>query len=834
MASRGRLPGMRSTLDGLWRDLRYTFRMWKRNPGFAATTLLVLALGIAANTAVFSVVSAILLRPLPGIADPGRLVSLFRVQNGETFDNMGYPDYQDYRDRNRSLLGLAAHGETALSFSYKGIPERIVCDEVTGNYFDVLGVRPAAGRLLVAADDAAAVISYGLWRRRFGGSPGAVGARIEVNGNPFTIAGVAEKGFRGTDLSRPFDLWVPLRSQPRTWPELSAGIMENRSSGWLYLFGRLRPGIGLRQVDAEMKTIAAQLARAYPLSNGKRTVGVAAGVGLYPDDRAEVSGLLGLLSGAVALLLLIACSNVAGMLMVRATGRTREIGIRLAIGASRTRLLRQLLIEGLMLSLTSGGVGALLAAWAVHAAIAVTQGAGPALVRHSGAHIDGTVLAFTLAASVATGLLCALLPATQSLKVDLISSLKSGAPGAGRRRTPLRSSLVIGQVALSLVLLSGAGVVLRGLHRIASANPGFDSRHVAMAAVDLNLMHFSEHKGRAFFHALLDRLNVMPDVVSASLAGSVPPTEWPGAVSIFYPGEEPPPEVLQGREFELGLRVNINHVAPGYFRTLGIPLLEGRDFTGRDRAGAPGVVIVSRKLAGRMWPGRNPVGQRIAYPPWQGPRRPPFEVVGVAADVKHLALTSHAPLLLYVPIFQEFGEHAWVVVRTASEPHAGIVEIQRALADTDKHVAAAFAQTGPEHSSDSLWQQRMAALWIGVFSIVALLLAAVGLYAVIAQSVAQRTREVGIRMALGADWSSVAALIVRQGLLLALAGVSIGFPVAIACNGLAQRYLAGIEGRGLATGAVISVLVVCVMLGACWIPARRAARVDPTEALRGE
>jgi len=821
-------------LDAFWQDLRYTIRMWRRNPGFTAIALLVLALGIAANTAVFSVVSAILLRPLPGIADPARLVSLFRIQNGDTFDNMGYPDYRDYRDRNRSLLGLAAHGATALSFSYAGIPERAICDHVTGNYFDVLGARPAAGRLLVEADDAAAVIGYALWQRRFGGSSAAIGAAIELNGIPFTVVGVAEKEFRGTVLSQPFDLWVPLRTQPRTWPSLSAEIMENRSAGWLFLFGRLRPGASVRQADAEMKTIAAQLARAYPLTDGKRTAGVAAGVGMYPDDRADVSGLLGLLSGAVALLLLIACSNVAGMLMVRATGRTREIGIRLAVGANRARLVRQLLTEGLMLALAAGGIGVLLAEWAVQAATAATQGIAPALVRHSGAQMDGTVLAFTLLASLATGLLCALLPAMQSLKVDLAGSLKSGLPGSGVRRAGLRSALVIGQVALSLILLSGAGLLLRGLYRIVSANPGFDSQHVAMASVDLSLAQYSEEKGPAFFRELLVKLNAMPGVVSASLAGSVPPTEWPGAVSIFHPGEEPPPAMLQAREFELGLRVNINHVAPSYFRTLGIPLLQGRDFTDRDRAGAAGVAIVSRKLAEKMWPGGNPIGKQISYPSWQGPPRPPFEVVGVAADVKHLALTSDAPLLLYVPIFQEFGGRATVVVRTASHPHAGIVDIQRAVAATDKHVVASFAQTGPEHSADSLWQQHLAANWIGAFSAMALLLAGVGLYSVIAQSVAQRTREVAIRLALGADRSSVAALVIKQGMLLSLAGISIGLPAAIGFNGLVRRYLAGIEGPSLTSLAAIGLLVVLVMLAACWVPARRAARVNPMEALRGE
>jgi putative ABC transport system permease protein len=333
---------------------------------------------------------------------------------------------------------------------------------------------------------------------------------------------------------------------------------------------------------------------------------------------------------------------------------------------------------------------------------------------------------------------------------------------------------------------------------------------------------------------LLNHLTAMPGVVSASLAGSVPPTEWPGAASIFHPGEEPPPEVLQAREFEVGLRVNINHVAPNYFRTLGIPLLQGRDFTDRDRTGAPGVVIVSRKLAERMWPGANPIGKQISYPRWQGPGRLPFEVVGVAADVKHLALTSNAPLLLYVPIFQEFGGRASVVVRTGSDPRAGIVEIQRALAATDKHVAPSLVQTGPEHSADSLWQQRLAAEWIGAFSVMALVLAAVGLYAVMAQSVAQRTREIGVRMALGADRGSVALLIIKQGMLLSLAGISIGLPAGIGFNTLVRRYLAGIEGRGLVTLSATSVLIVFVMLAACWVPARRAACVDPMEALRAE
>ena len=819
-------------LDNLWRDLRYTFRMFAKSPGFTAIILATLALGIAANTAVFSVVSAILLRPLPGISEPDRLVSLYRVQNGQTFDNMGYPDYRDYRDRNQSLAGLAAHSAVALSFN-SGTPERLIGDLVTVNYFAVLGVRPAAGRLLVEDDDSAAVISYSLWQRKFGASASAIGAKVELNGYPFTVVGVADKGFRGTVVSLPFEVWVPLRTQPRTFSRLSSGIFENRSSGWLSLFGRLKPGVDARQADVEIRTIATQLAHAYPLTNGKRTAAAAAGVGMYPDDRAEVGGLLALLSGAVALLLLIACANVAGMLLLRAMGRTREMAIRLATGATRKRIVCQLLTEGSVLALIAGAIGVLLAAWATQAVVASSQGTATSLVHHAGAGINGMVLAFTLLATMATGLLVALAPAMQSLKVDLTNSLKSGLPGSGFRGTRLRSVLVAGQVALSLVLLSGAGLLLRGLHRIATADAGFDSNNIAMAAVDLNLERYSEERGQAFYREVLDRLNAMRGIVSGSLAFSIPPTEWPGAVSIFHPGQEPPQDVLQGHEFEIGLRVNINRVSPNYFRTLRVPLLEGRDFTDRDRVGAPGVVIVSHQVAQKMWPGENPIGQRIAYPLWAGPRRPPFEVIGVARDVRHLALTSEAPLLMYVPLAQEYDGRVRVVVRTAGN-RDGIAMIQRAVAATDKNVAVYAAETGAQHSADSLWQQRMAASWIGAFSFMALLLAAVGLYAVIAQSVAQRTREVGIRIALGANRSSVAALVIKQGLLLAAGGISLGLPAAIGFNSLVRRYLAGIDGSDPGGFAVISIFLVLVMLSACWIPARRASRIDPMQALRSE
>ncbi|HLW77711.1 MAG TPA: FtsX-like permease family protein, partial [Bryobacteraceae bacterium] len=585
---------------------------------------------------------------------------------------------------------------------------------------------------------------------------------------------------------------------------------------------------------AEMATIAAQLARAYPVINSKRTATVADGVGMFPDDRAEVTGLLGLLSAAVAVLLLIGCANVAGLLMIRAAGRTREIATRLAVGASRGRILRQLLTEGFVLALIAGAAGIAMASWATDAILNASQGSAPSILRHAGAAIDARVLAFTLLVSIATGVVFALLPALGTLKVDLNTSLKAGSPGAGFGKARLRSALVMAQVALSFALLSGAALVLGGLYKLTHEKAGFDASGVAMAPVDLSLSQYSEQRGRQFYDALLARLGSSPDIESVTLAGTIPPTEWPGAVSIFRPGEEPPPEVLMGSEFDLGLRVNIDTVAPNYFRTLSIPLIAGRDFSTGDRTGAQNVVIVSQKLAERLWPGENALGKQIAYPLWGGPRRAPFEVIGVAGDVKHVSLAADFPLMMYVPLFEEYGGHTNVVVKTRASAAAGIAEIREAVGAIDKNLPVYSAQTAEQYSADSLWQQRMAASWIGAFSLLALALAAMGLYVVIAQTVAQRTREVGIRIALGATRANVVQLILRQGLPLAVAGIAGGIPAALAFDRAMRGKLDGIEGQPLPVFIAISLILALVMLAACWIPARRALRVDPIQALRCE
>jgi predicted permease len=777
-----------------------------------------MALGIGANTTVFSVVNAVLLRPLPGIADPGRLVSLSRMQDGNLFDNFGYPDYADYRDRSRSLAGLAAFCTAPLSMTTDGT-NRVHGDLVTDNYFEVLGARPALGRLLTLGDGDVAVVSYS---RR-----GMLGSRIVLDGVPFTVVGVAQPGFRGTAVDETIDVWVPISTQPVTLSRLSEGILENRAAGWIEVFGRLQRGVSVRQAEAELKTIAGQLAAAYPQTNQNRSVSAAGGFGMYPDDRAEVSGLLGLLTGSVALLLLIACANVAGLFMVRASRRSREMAVRLAVGAGRWRLIRQLLAEGMVLALAAGAVAILMAQWAM-AQIAALPGS--TLLNKVDIRVDGRVLAFTLGACLLTGLLFAIVPAIQSSQVNVSSALKNGSAGAGVRRGRVRSALVVSQVVLSFILIAASATLVRDLRRIITANPGFETTQVAMAGVDMSTLPHFDERGRAFYRQLLNRLPGVPGVVSASLASTVPPQDISGRVSIFYPGQEPTPDMLRGREFELGLRVDLNRIAPRYFETLGISLLRGRDFTDHDR----GAVIVSKKLADRLWPGEDALGKRIAWPVPGGAARPPFEVIGVAADAKYRSLIAGAPLLMYVPVLSEYDSRSRIVVRTAADPANVLGDIENVARSIDKDVPIYHLETMAAHTADSLWQQRTAASWIGAFSLMALILAAVGLYGVIAQSVAQRTRELGIRMALGAAPRSVSRLVLREGMTLAVMGTALGVPAALASERVMRRMLEGVGSADVGILAGVGVLLVVVTLAACWIPARRAARVDPLVALRYE
>ncbi|HTB12229.1 MAG TPA: ABC transporter permease [Bryobacteraceae bacterium] len=804
-------------------DLRFALRTFAKSPGFAIVAALTMALGIGANTAVFSLVNAVLLRPLSGVAEPDRLVSFYRVLKAESFDNLDYPDYADYRDTNQSFSGIAAHCPAMVTFNLHGA-ERIAGDLVTENYFDVLGVKPAIGRLLLPGDDAA-VISYALWERKFGHSPDVLGSRLLLNGSPFVVAGVAARGFRGTAVNEAFDVWVPLTSQPKLLARLSPGILQDRAAGWIQVFGRLKHGVELRQAQAEITALSAQLIRSHSES---KPVALAGNFGMYPDDRAEVSGLLGLLSSAVALLLLIACANVAGLFLVKASGRTREIAVRLAIGATRVRIFRQLVTEGLLLALMGGAIGLLFSQWASAAVLSIIDRVP--MLRAVEVAVDFRVLGVTLLASLIAGALFAAAPAFQWRKLDLIESLKSGLPGSGQRRDRLRTALIGGQVALAFVLLSASAVSLRDLYRILHAAPGFETKRAVIMTMDLTGLNYSAERGLAFQHRLLEQIDSVPGVSSASLASTIPPYDLSGRISLFYPGQEPPQKVFHGHEFELGLRVDLETVAPRYFETLAIPILQGRDFTDRDR----GVAIVGRRLADRLWPGEDPVGKHISWPAWSGPARPPLEIVGVARDVKYRSLITDPSLLIYVPMQSNYDGRAKIVVRTASDPRAVAADVERAARELDKDVPLFNMETMTDHIASSLWQQRMAANWITTFSLMAIILAAVGLYTVVARSVAQRTREVGIRMALGAKPQAVARLIVLEGMQVAVLGLALGIPAGFGFHRMLRRMISGIGSEDPVSVIAIAILVTGVLLLASWIPARRAAHVDPMEVLRAE
>ena len=817
-------------------DIRYALRGLRKSPGFAVVCVLTLALGIGTNTAMFTVINAVLIRPVSGVVDPGGLVILERLQKNNPDFAFGYPDYLDYRDQSQSFTGLAARCRTALILSH-GTTERIVGELVSGNYFSVLGVNPTAGRLIAAedvqTDDEApvAVLSYGIWQRVFGSDPEVAGKNILLNGHSFTVIGVAARPFAGTTVGSATDVWLPLSMQPTAIPRMSRGVLHNRNAGWIEIFGRLKRNVQLVEARSEMQIIAGRLATAYPESNEHRSVDVIPSFGMDPDDRAALEKFFGLLIGSVGILLLITCSNVANLLLSRADSRRREIAVRLALGAGRGRLVRQFLTEGLLLSFLAGALGLLVAPWAGNLILAFRQ---PLYALHNvDTTPDARVLAFTLLVALLTGVLFSLAPALQSSKPDHVVTLKDNTPGAGRR-SRLRSLLVSSQVALSLVLLIVAGVTVRRMQKIVNENPGFTTSHILMMSISPSTQGYSETQGARLYREALTRIERIPGIQSASLATTVPPLEWSTRVSIFYEGQVPPLDYVRGHEFEVGIRVDMNIVAPNYFRTMEILLLEGRDFTERDSPGAPLVAIVSKRLAHRLWPGQNAVGKRIEWPSWVGAPRPPIEIIGVSSDAKYRSLVADAPLLLYLPESQNYSATQTLVIHTAADPKDLLGAVRSAVGSLDQNLPVFAVKTMSEQMGDSLWQPRMAAGILGSFSIFALILAAVGLYAVVSQWMGQRTREIGIRMALGAKPRDVMRLTLGYGAGLALWGIVTGILFSSALTGFVSVLLFGTGGTDILTIAVIAVFLLLVTLVACYVPARRAMQVDPLVALRHE
>lgn len=794
-------------------DLRIAARTLLKRPGFAAVAAATLALGIGATTTVFSFVDAILLEPLP-YAEPERLVLVWDVQLSLDEAPMSYPEYLDWRQQDQLFSEVGAFFRSRFNLTGEGEPERLSGARVSASFLPLLGVRPAAGRLFAADDEPpdaprVAMLSYGLWQRRFGGDRAIVGRELILDGEATTVVGVLPGGFSFGDQA---DVWMPLRLDAEEAP---------RGLHFLAVVAKLRPGLGLEPARAEAEPIAARFREEYDSTHGVKLSA------LRDTLVADTRPLLLLLSGAVALVLLIATTNVAGLLLARIADRSREIAIRLSLGTGRGRLVRHLLIESALLALAGGGLGVLLTGWGVDA---LSRAVGDRLPRIDEVGVDLRVLAFALGVSLVTGLFCGLVPALQATRTDVQAVLREGGRGGdpARTRHRLRAVLVVAQVALSLVLLIGAGLLIRSFLVAAHAPPGF--RTDRLLALDLALPHArypETHQQEAFFRALEERLAALPGVLAVSEVSHLPLSGQDTNGSFR----------IEGREWPEGERplADKRLAGVGYFRLMGIPILRGRGFTEEDVAGAPQALVVSDSFARRFFPDEDPIGKRVEFgwmtEGWQ-------EIVGVAGDVKHSGLDQPSLPATYVPYRQQPALAArvgrTVVIRAAGEPESLLAAVREQVFALDRDQPISALRTMDEVMSRSIATRRLTTSLLGALAAVALLLAAVGLYGLVSHLVVQRTHEIGIRMALGARRGQVLRQVVSRGVVLALAGTACGLAASAALARLMSSLLYEVSATDPPTFAAVPVVLVAVALAASLLPARRAARLDPTTALRAE
>ena len=806
-------------LDGARQDLRFAARSLLRTPGFTAAAALTLALGAGATTALFSVVDAVLLRPLP-VHEPDRLVSV-RVEkaDGSVEDVFSWPYVRDWRSAAAPVAEVAATHYGGLSFSAGGEAEMVTSVDATDNYFRVLGLRPAAGRLFAPGDDAAApvvVLSHGFWTRRFGADPGVVGRAVRLNGQPLTVIGVAPPGFAGTLAGVRTDVFVPVGIYPLLNP---GGDLDTRGRhGWLVMFARLRAGVSVDRAGAALDAVARRVEPEFADDPAPRGARVDALTGLPARARGGAVGFMALLSACAGLVLLIAATNVAGMLLARASARRREIAIRLALGAGRGRLARLLLAESLLLFLAGGAAGTLLAVWATSLLRGWSPPVGVPVTID--AAVSPAALAFALGLSLATGLVFGLAPALAASRPVLVPALKDGAGGG--RRARLRSAFVVGQLAMSMLLLVTAGLFARALQSALSIDPGFRPDGVLVGEVRLAPHGYDEARGAEAFRQLLERVRARPEVRAATLASLVPVAGESERTRVRR-AEDAPAEGDGG-----GVSVGVNTVDDDYFRTMEVRLLAGRAFSPADRPGSPPVAVVNETLARRLWPGESPVGRRLT----SGGRT--VEVVGVARDGRYEELREDPLPYVYFPFSQNHQAAMTLHVRHDGAPAAALAAVRAELRAVDPDVPLAGAMPMAARIGVTLVPQRIAAVLVGGFGAAGLLLAAVGMYGVLAYTVSQRTREIGVRMALGAGAGAVLRMVVRQGLLLCALGVAIGLGAALLAARAIRGMLFGLSAADPATFVAVPLLVGLAALLASWLPARRAARVDPVVALRAE
>jgi predicted permease len=803
-------------METLLQDLRYGLRSLRTDPGFTAVVLLTLALGIGASTAIFSVVNGVLLRPLP-YAEPERLVRLFEKIERQAMSSdrmeIAPANFLDWRAQCQSFSDISAYGFDDLALAGDQEAENIASAFVSANLFSMLGVNPIMGRVFNVEEDqpghdSVALLSHGLWQRRFGADPKVIGQKILLDGNTYTVIGVMPPGFQ---FPKNTELWTPLA--------LNANQVKMREAHFLKAVARLKSDVSIEKAREEMNGMAGRLAEQFPQTNQNWGVTVAP---LFEEEVGMIRPALLLLLGAVSLVLLIACVNVANLLLARATVRQSEIAIRLALGASRWRIIRQLLSESLLLALFGGSAGLLLALWGVDALLALAPGDLPRLDEVS---LDGRVLSFAFIVSFLTGITFGLIPALQASKPDLQTVLKEGSrkTTGGRSRRWALNSLVVAEVTLALIVLIGAGLLINSFLRLQQVNPGLNTERVLTVKLTPPSARYAGQDSREqrlnFYNRLIPRLVSLPGVEAVGGIDSLP---LGGSGRVW--------RLRKAEEEQAGFAATFQVVISDYFNVMGIQLKQGRLFTDSDRYGALPVAVINETMARRFWPNENATGKRIVIRNEEFQR----EIIGVVNDVKHFGLDREAEPEMYVPFNQFAIDLIPLVIRTKNDPAQLISAVRTEVGGVDPMVAISKIRTMPQVLSESLAQRRFSVLLLGIFAAVALALATVGIYGVISYDVSQRTHEIGIRMALGAQRSDLLGLVVKKGMALALIGIAIGLVASLAVTRLMASLLFGISATDPATFALVALLLSIVALLACYIPARRAAIVDLIVALRHE